>query len=423
MPFHPKEMTEATFKGFVDRLHRFSKATPPGISPKRSWSQEAIARALGFSNFHAAHLALSSDKPSVPQSGKTPDSPETWTLTSRAGFRGLSDEWFDFLTPDRLAMDLPLEQLENHALLLGKEKDRQVAFSSLLALCQARRTPLLWIQGKAAVPLAQTKGVAEYLFLNGSMYNLTVDKVLKKESLENIIASFENLMKSHDNSPQGIWANRCMLLLNAVLPILVWERDHHCKTFSFSDIQNASQLSNLENWLNRKDLPVDGIQHYLNELPGYISPTKGKEKNDAFKQSETVQMHHLHLSNQIREAVTQSERAFSSAGPLSLRVDAQLPVSLRLLSPFLDQWVQSHENGIVIMDGLDGDSFLYEWFLQSLGKLEARDHKVALGLRCLNDLPPAPQSQRIVDRFGRFVVMNGPPSASSDILRLHQRLK
>lgn len=427
MPFHPQEMTEATFKGFVDRLHRFSKSTPPGTAPKRAWSQEAIARALGFPNFHAAHLALSSDKHALPPSPETPGLSETWTLASPNGFRGLSDEWMEFRRSDCLAMDLPLEQLENHLLLLGKEKDRQRAFHSLLTLCQAHRIPLLWIQGKATVPLIDTKGVSEYLFLNGGMYNLTVDKALKEDTLENITAFFEHLMKAHDNSPHGVWADRCMLLLNAVLPVLVWERDSYHKSLTFSDVSEAFPLENMESWLNREDLPassLNGVRNYLGKLPGYRSPPNNKESIESFQQSKTVWEHHDYLSKQIREArSTPSKQVFASSDFVSLRVDVELPVAFRTLPTFTEKWIQSHQSGIVILDGPDGESPLYEWFLQSLGKLEARDYKVVLGLRCLNDLPPAPQSQRIMDRFGRFVVMNGPPSASSDLLRLHQRLK
>ncbi len=97
-----------------------------------------------------------------------------------------------------------------------------------------------------------------------------------------------------------------------------------------------------------------------------------------------------------------------------LRIEGDHP----LFQVSIDRWLKAFSNGVIVVDGLNQNSHIYEWLINSMAKIEEKQHKVVVGVRGLNDLPPSPILQRILDRLGLWAVIKGTPSGRNDAFRL-----
>lgn len=401
MPFQPKEMTEATLKGFVDRLHRFSKATPPGQNPKRAWSQEAIARALGFPSFHAAQQAVASDGISraLPK--------QSWRISCPNGFVAFSEMLFP--QPEEHVIVVEKTLLEYHALLLGRERDRA---HSLIELIQSNpKQPVLFVRGSASTPASDQHGLPERSFSALQGYSAALDHLFSQGTAgdigEALIAELDYM--GSDNS---MWRNRAISLLSSVLQALVWKRNHSQKRLDRSGLADHLQLSNVEQLAFDEELPKvlsGSLKAYLRSLPGY--------EEGAVLQSTTTIDQHGFLQMQFTRVLRMEGDPLEPLPRMALHL-AQEKHSTGSLAVFLEAWARQHRGGLMVFDGLTPTSSLYEWVTTAIGKLEAREHCVVVGARTLADLSDAQNQNRITSRLGVRVVLGGTVDSRSDARRL-----
>ena len=402
MPFQPQEMTEATLKGFVDRLHRFSKATPPGQSPKRSWSQEAIARALGFPSFHAAQQALSGS--SAPQSSPAFD---VWHIPCPKGFAGVSD----LLLPqsEEHAITVSKALLEQHVLLLARESERAQALVGLVR--SSLQQPVLFVRGPASTSAAAKHGLPERSFSALHGYSAGVDCLFAQGTAGDI---GEALLSNLDEAgpDNAMWRGRAIALLSSVLYALVWQRDHRQKTVNLTVLAEHLQLPNVEKLAFDDQLPAavsNGLKAYLRFLPGY--------RERAERQSLTAEEQHGFLQMQFSRVLHMTDEPLQPLPRMALHLAQETPKA-GSLAVFLDVWGQQHQGGLIVLDGLSAASALYEWVTTAMGKLEARGHCIVVGARSLADLSDARNEKRITSRLGIRVVLKDTTDSYADAGKL-----
>ena len=401
MPFQPKEMTEATLKGFVDRLHRFSKATPPGISPKRAWSQEAIARALGFPSFHAAQQALAGS------ASKAILSTSAWSIPCPKGAAGLSAALFPQAEDHVVRVDKTL--MAQHVLLLAREAERTQALLGLIH--SSPQQPVLFVRGPASIPAASKHGLPERSFNALHGYSAALDCLFVQGTAgdigEAVIADLDDA-----GSDNAMWRSRAISLLSCVLQALVWQRDHHQKTLNRTVLGDHLFLSSVEKLAFDTEIPAaisNSLKAYLRSLPGY---QEGAERVSA-----TAIEQHGFLQMQFTRFLHMHEEPLQPLARMALHL-AQETNKAGSMTVFMEAWAQHHQGGLMVFDGLTATSPLYEWMTTAMGKLEAMGHSVVVGGRSLSDLSDARNEKRITSRLGIRVVLQDTPDSEVDANKL-----
>lgn len=401
MPFQPKEITEATLKGFVDRLHRFSKTSPPGTAPQRAWSQEAIARALGFPSFHAAQQAIGADKL------ETPFSNDSWRFPAPHGrpwlSRSLSPQ------PEEGFVHVNKGLLDQHVLLLAREAERAQALTGLIR--SNLQQPVLLVRGPASTLAAATHGLLERSFNAFLGYSAGLDCLFATGSARDI---GEALCAELDEAggDNAMWRERAISLLSAVLQALVWLRDNEQKRLDRAILANHLVFNNSKQLANHQELPSQiskPLEAYFLSLPGY-QPNATQPSPIALEQHGFLQM-------QFTRVLGVTEDPLEPHSRMALHL-AQETRKAGSLSVFLEAWAQRHQNGLLVFDGLSTTSAFYEWLTTSMGKLETRGHSVVVGARSLADLSDARNEKRITSRLGIRIVLKGSPESDSDASKL-----
>lgn len=411
MPFQPDALTPSTLKGFVDRLHRFSKThQPESWPPKRSWAQEAVARALGFPHFHAAQQALS-----LPRQASADDQVVSkgvqWILPTPSGVAGISDHLLYPLESTRglSALTLPVSTQEN-LLLLGTEHERDTALGSLVHATLPHRLPLLWFRGDESLPNDGHPLPAVRLpAFQG--YGAAMEHVLHHWRAGEITELLASLLD--DLPDQAMWKNRAIALAAAVVGALAHLRDRDGLTLTMDALRDALILDNLET-LARRDLPANlaqSLRAYLRSLPGYA------EGAAVAVQSDTTREQHGFLQMQFVRALGPGLSRFDLQPRLLVRLDREAPQP-RALAALADEWAHRHPGGIILLDGMDSHSFAWDWFLRSSHRLKAQRHRVIVAAQTLKSLPDGTTAHRIVDRMDGWVAMGGARTATLDALEL-----
>lgn len=402
MPFQPKQLTESTFKGFVDRLHRFCKSTPAtSWPPKRAWAQEAVAVALGFPNHHAARRAIAN---ATLEKRAIKFSEERWTIQPEGGFSASS--MLSTLAND-VPLDIPLRSLQSSLMLLGKSAHRARELEALVALAHRTEMPLLAVQGEGSTQMSFPKGFTTHSFYSFAGYGNAVPCILDSGEPEKILEALVALMDDmgHDNR---MWRERAISLLSAVIFALVYMRDHGGQTLHIDSIRDHLILENLEHLSRQRNLPphvLSSLRSYLRSLPGY-QEGEARQSGATRNQHGYLQMQFARIFGAIRDPLMLTRQT-------AIRLDRESKES-RALKTVMNEWVRRYEKGVIILDGLDQHSALYGWLLESHSRLGEARHGMVVGMTGLADLPEAPINQRLLDRIDHWVVMSGYPSAARD---------
>lgn len=383
MPFHPQEMTEATFKGFVDRLHRYTKTHSPGEAPKRAWCQEAVARALGFPSFHAAHQALAQSSAATLIKGED----WSWRIASPSGIT-CQPKRFSF---DENTISLSRQDLSNHLLLTGREMDRARALEALVNTTP--QMPLLILRGNSALPVGPLPELPEHRFNVLTGYGGGLDCLFPKASASKIGEAIVSMMDlaGGDNS---LWKGRAIAMLSAVLQALVWRRDYEGKELNRSVVRDHLLLANLRILMNTPGLPEmyhQALHAYLASLPGYSFT--------ANRQSQTTEEQHGFLQMQFTRILGMEDQPLEPLSRLSLRLEHDVEAAEGLTS-FLETWVHTHRDGLLVLDGLESHSFFFGWIIKAMGRLESQGHGVVVCARTGLDLPGGESRSRLSSRLG-----------------------
>lgn len=382
MPFHPQEMTEATFKGFVDRLHRYTKTHSPGEAPKRAWCQEAVARALGFPSSHAAHQALAQS----PAASLTKGEDWSWRIISPSGIT-CQPKRFSF---DETSVSLSRQNLSNHVLLMGREMDRARALEALVNTTP--QMPLLIVRGNSALPVGPLPGLPEHRFNVITGYGGGLDCLFQKASASKIGEAIVSMMGT-DGGDNSLWKGRAVAMLSAVLQALVWLRDHEGKELTRAVVRDHLPLANLGTLMNTPGLPAvyrQALHAYLAALPGYSFTAE--------RQSQTAEEQHGFLQMQFTRILGMEDQPLEPLSRLSLRLEHDVEAAEGLTS-FMETWVHTHRDGLLVLDGLESHSSFFGWIIKAMGRLELQGHGVVVGARTTLDLPDGEARHRLLDRL------------------------
>ena len=411
MPFQPEELTEATLKGFVDRLHRFCKTTPAtDWPPKRAWAQEAMARALGFPNFHAAQQSLARPKHKLTQAIAEPKS--HWEWPTPDGVAGMSENLLSgYMNREgRSMLSLPLSTKDN-LLLLGTDQERDAALGALVQATAPSSAPLLWIRGEEALSNDDhhLKAVRLSAFQG---YSATIEHVLHDKSASEITELLVLLMDqvTEENS---IWKGRAVSLISSVVFALVYLRDHEGLELKLDTIRDHLILENFQKLADRHDFPLNILQPirtHLRSLPGY------QEK--ALNQSETVMDQHGFLQMQFTKILGMASiNRFPLDSRMIVRLDRERPQS-QVLASLVDEWARRHPKGFIVVDGVESSSFAYFWFLKSSPQLKKQHQRVIWAMQNLNFLPSGDLGQQLFHRIQSWVVMGHSNTAVQNAVAL-----
>ena len=411
MPFQPDELTEATLKGFVDRLHRFAKTTPAtDWPPKRAWAQEAMARALGFPNFHAAQQSLAQPKRKLVEAIEDPNA--HWYWPTPDGVAGISENLLPrYINREGVsALTLPLSMKEDF-FLLGTDQERDTALGALVEATNLTSTPLLWIRGEESLANDDQRVYRVHLpAFQG--YSAAIEHVLHNKSASEITELFVLLM-DEDTGHNTMWKGRAISLISSVLFALVYLRDHEGLVLDMDTIRDRLILEHIQMISRRKDMPINVlkvIRSYLRTLPGY--------DENAFKQSSTVREQHGFLQMQFTKILGMAPaNNFSLNSRMTLRLDRETPQS-QVLAPLVDEWARRYPKGFIVVDGVESNSFAYEWFLKSSPRLKKQQQRVIWAAQNLSSLPQGNLGQRLLHRFDSWVVMGHSTNAMQDAMSL-----
>lgn len=410
MPFQPKQLTESTLKGFVDRLHKFSKKNPVAEwPPKRAWAQEAVAVALGFPNYHAARAAIAN--PNLASKPASPPSAARWVIAPKGGLAASS-----FLST--LANDVPLEialpSLQGNLLLLGKNLPRTQALESLVLVAHQREMPTLVIQGAGSVRMSFPPGFTRHSFKSFVGYGDAVACILEHGKTEEILDSLVVFMDDfgHDNK---MWKERAVTLLTSVISALVHMRDHFGWRLDIEAVRTGLMIETIQGLSKRLDLPphiLQSLRAYLRSIPGY--------QEDAKRQPDVTLDQHGYLQMQFTRVLGAIRTPLVLSPQVAIDLDKESKEA-RALATVMNEWTRRYKHGIIVLDGLDQESALYDWWMTSFSRVEEAGHGLALGAMSLSDLPPAPLQQRLLDRLEHWVVMAGSAGTRRDAKALLDR--
>lgn len=404
MPFNPQELTPATVKGFVDRLHRFAKATDASAGPpKRSWSQEGIARALGFPSYHALQLVLESKAQPAPRSRKA------WDFASPSGrpFFRVSDDWYLYRS-SLTSFSVPDELWREPVLIQGDEQERRKMFSAIAEQAAAQGHPVLWVQG----PWGLTASDQLQLDMFHTPYSLSpvFGYLLARESAAELLNMFSSMLGNnfHDSS-NTMWKGRALNMLSAVLTALVYKRDHQKVSLTVEKLQESLGFDGFVLLAQDASLPaamVQSLKAHLRALPGYVEAV--------WKQPDTVLDNHGFIQMQLAEVMGRLQAGdeslvFSPRHALAL---AESTDELPIFPTLLKAWVAEHPGGVLLLDGLSGGSSLLGWLPRAIPRLVEQGIRVVLGTRYLNDwAQTADTMQPLLSRFPNGFIMD---SAADD---------
>lgn len=414
MAFHPDSLTASTFRGFADRLQRFAKAQPPGSDARLAWCQEAAARMLGFRDLHAAQTALNGNReggqgaPGVDVGGDV-----HWKLPALPG----GGCWqVDLRTPAGSpggslddALVVTGAQLRERVLFIGRETVRQKALQRLIETVAGLERPLLVMQGPAALPLDVSMPVAT------TDSHSAVDDFLSNRTADEIIDLFARAVPPGEGDG-GMWKGRAVALFSAVVRVRVWLRDHGGR-LNLQILRDTLTLQAVEALSENAEVPESmraGMRAYLESIPGWLG---GRDDELAAEQHDYLQM-------QVTGALG---RLDTTAGPGNdssvLKVDVWSDRE-QGRDRVLDRWIEHGRNGVLILDGLEPDSWLWRRIPQIAGRLEAGGHGCVLGLGCPSDLPDGALRERVLDRFGGCLVAdNGSGMQIGDAGTLLRRFR
>lgn len=297
MPFQPKELTLSTFKGFVDRLHRFAKHTQvPNWPPKRAWAQEAISHALGFPNFHAAQKALQANGEEVVERN------DVYTTRSVSG-------------------------------------DGAVIIAHAASLM---KTPLLWIQGPGRTQVSA--GDATPILIDHHMPLGLLQPLLDHGNPSNIVEFTVGLMKDVD-ADHAIWKNRAISLFSALMFALCELRNQGRIKLTrdvVSDYMRLDALEQLSVDTRLSPQAINAIKAYLRSLPGYESASH----------AEVVLDNHGYLTMQFTR-ILHTQASDVNLDPRMHIVMKQETMQTDLLTHFIATWGHMFKGGTILIDGCD----------------------------------------------------------------------
>ena len=401
MPFQPNELTESTFKGFVDRLHRFAKESPQSAwPPRRTWAQEALARALGFQDYHAAHTALSKTAPST--------SGFVWSLSLSGGVADLSESLAQGAQPGH-PLRLTTEQLSSHLVLVATESTRAQAVASLCSQAVSAQTPVLLVQG----PLSFSDRVLpkETSTPISPSSDRQVDPFLVAPAPE-LIQYIVDMM-DEATSDAALWKSRAITLASSVIPALVWLRDNTGLSISPNSLREALFFQSVIMLADDNRIPQDvrePLDRYLLSVPGFV---RGKTS-----QSPTAQEQHGFLEMQFSGLLNRL-RPFNSPQPyMSVLLSHMDQGSAEPKFVEILGWLDRYPGGVLVFDGLSPTSPAYPWLLRHMGKFAANRCALVVGVRALSDLPPQEMTDRILDRILNWIVSPSVPSWRRDARHL-----
>lgn len=399
MPFNPKELTPSTVKGFVDRLHRFAKTTDASAwPPKRAWSQEAIAKALGFPSYHALQVALE-DKP------KLPVTHNGWLFESPSGrpFFRVSPEWYNHRV-SQAGFLVPLDLWKDPLLVQGDERERRTMFSALADQAISHAQPVLLIQGPWA--LSASKSLVETPFRTSYSLGWALNAIFAKHSASDLTEMIVGLM-AEASGDDVWWHARAISMASSVLMALVYLREKEGQPLTISSLRDAFVLENLHELSLHPRLPShirQALQSYLRSIPG------NRQGAGVGGFTEVMLEQHGYLQMQfsrILAGVDDQENVlrFSDRHAISLSESTDvLPVF-----PFLvEDWAAQNPTGILLLDGLSGNSSILKWLPKAIPRLVEQGIRIALGTRYLNDWAlPAEAMQPLLSRFPNGFIMDG----------------
>ncbi len=403
MPFNPKEMTPSTVKGFVDRLHRFAKATDTSEwPPKRSWSQEAVARTLGFPTFHALQVALE-EKTDAPKAARG------WVFESPTGqaFFRVSPEWYHYRSAEA-GFTVPMALWQDPVLIQGDERERKQLFTSLAKQARTHALPVLWVQGPWALSAPPQLDEAEFRtrFSLDPAFNALLFHSSAATLTELLALSMEDW-----HAENSMWKGRAISMASSVLFALVYLRDRQGFSLTVDSLADALRLESVMALSQRDDLPenvLQSVRAYLRSLPGY------KDKASASEQDKVVIEQH----GFVQMLFTRILRAWGSEGKV-LRFSDNQALSLSettdempVFPMLLESWANSHPGGVLFLDGLTGKSSILNWLPRAIPRLVDQGIRIALGTRYLNDWSlPADAMQPLLSRMPNGFILQ---SASDD---------
>jgi len=402
MPFNPKELTPATVKGFVDRLHRFAKTTDASAwPPKRAWSQEAIARALGFPSYHALHLALEAlSKPRERSSGHP-----VWAFDSPSGrpFFRVSDEWYLHRT-SQTGFSVPMDLWKEPLLIQGDERERRKLFGSIAEQAISHALPVLLIQGPWA--LSAPALLTETPFRTSYSLGWALNALLVRRSAGSLTEMLVDLMEDA-GSKNNMWNGRAISMVSSLLMALVHLRDKEGQPLTVSVLSDAMRLESIHALCSDSRLPA----HVLQALNAYMRSIPGGDRSlNGGGFTEVMQDQHGYLQMQL-SAVLASVDDQENVLRLSNRHALSLSESTDVLPIFpllVEDWAAQNPRGVLLLDGLSGKSSILKWLPKAIPRLVEQGIRVALGTRYLNDWAlPAEAMQPLLSRFPNGFIMDG----------------
>lgn len=402
MPFNPQELTPATVKGFVDRLHRFAKTTDAAAwPPKRAWSQEAIARALGFPSYHALHLAL--EALSKPRE-RSPGHP-VWEFDSPSGrpFFRVSDDLYLHRT-SHTGFSVPLDLWKEPLLVQGDERERLKLFGSLATQAISHRLPVLWIQGPWA--LSAPDFLAETPFRTSYSLGWVLNAMLAHRSAGSLTEVLVGLM-DEAGGENALWKGRAVSMVSSVLMALVFLRDHHGQPLTVSVLREALVLEHLHTLSSDSRLPahvLQALQAYLRSIPG------SGQRSEAGGFSDVVRDQHGYLQMQfsrVLASVDEQEDVLQLSQRHALSLSGVTDV-LPVFPLLVEDWAAQNPGGVLFLDGLSGQSSLLSWLPRAIPRLVEQGIRIALGARYLNDWALSAEAmQPLLSRFPNGFIMEG----------------
>lgn len=369
MGFNASALSANTIKTFVDRLNKRNKekTTWP---PKRSAVQEDIAKVLGYDSWHALNKALDTPKPdtkSVQQSTTPSHTPslEKWEIPSDYHSRPISWDRVDW---------------NKHCMVWGNDEIRSDFFAQLAEVNPSR--PMALIQGPLALPVDNWKGASvKHTGHLGALMIGTLD--FATISAQDIVDVFTIW-----NTSSNRRYSKDVLLM--VCSALVQLRDAGKSTINVHTIMKHFQYEFLSPLAHNPDVS-EATRH---QIATYIEN----------HHSGVLNSHQSIVSDwkTIQYIVDQFENSQNSNHRVLLHLKNHHDNKLQAqIEAYLDWWVTEHAGGLIVLDGLHSDSFLYEFLLRRLAVYKRDGVGVVFGCANFGDFPNSQMYEQIQGRMGR----------------------
>lgn len=370
MGFNASALSATTIKTFVDRLNKRNKekTTWP---PKRSMVQEDIASVLGYASWHALNKALDTPKPNATSNPpiETPVALLKWSIPEE--YLNLDVVWSRF-------------DWNKHSLVFSNDEVRSDFFAKFAAKNPSR--PMLLIQGLLALPAHPENWST--VNQSGQLAALMIGTLdFSSASAQEIV----DVLKIWNTSITAMNATELLLM---VCDALIQLRDSQNLSLNLDVLVDHLEPHNLVLLAQRTDLKantLDDLNTYIHNLddPSFGLP------------------HHRAIAfewKRIKDAVNR----FYSPKDTNHRVLVShlfKPSSgvQQQIEQYLDWWVAEHTGGLVVVDGLHSDSYLYEFLLRRLAVYKRDGVGVVIGCANSGDFPNNQMYEQIQGRIHNHV--------------------